>query len=314
MVIDAHSHLFQERHATELAVQASRDCARVPGLKLHSAKRSVHELGIDPEHLRQKMDEADITKIVTLPQEMTRIHGWSLGSNELAADLQRNFPDRIIGVASVEPLDERGRFNAIRIRQFEEAVKRDNLRGLLLTPPYGYYYADDKCVYPFYQKANELKVPVFFHQAAQIDQGNYPGFLVFKYCRPYVLDEVIADFPDMKMLLEHIGFPWTQEVLAMMMHAQNIYSDIASLFSRPTILAWNLMMAKEYGVLDRILYASDHIGTNLDEYAAQVVKEAHWCRTRLNQILEKAGWPTLTSAEIDGILGGNAKRLLDLTP
>ena len=46
--------------------------------------------------------------------------------------------------------------------------------------------------------------------------------------------------------------------LTLMVCNPNIYADLAMMYDRPTILTWNLVMAKEYGVIGRIMYASDY--------------------------------------------------------
>ena len=45
------------------------------------------------------------------------------------------------------------------------SLSRRGINGLLLTPPYGHYYSNDKRVYPFYEKAVELDIPIYFHHS-----------------------------------------------------------------------------------------------------------------------------------------------------
>ena len=99
-----------------------------------------------------------------------------------------------------------------------------------------------------------------------------------------------------------------------MKHAPNVYTDVCELFYRPTVLAWYLMMAKEYGVIDRVIWRSDydvywHDDYDFSGYFRKVKKETSWIRTDLNMILKRSGWPTLSQDEINGILGGNVKKL-----
>ena len=78
------------------------------------------------------------------------------------------------------------------------------------------------------------------------------------------------------------------------------------------MLAWHLTMAKEYGFLDRVMWGTDYVGEDADAYLASVAEEVGFYRDRLNPILESCGWPTLSEAEIDGLLGGNARSFLRL--
>ena len=127
-----------------------------------------------------------------------------------------------------------------------------------------------------------------------------------------MLDDIIIDFPELHINVEHMGYPWTQELLALMAHAPNVYADISALMRRPHLLAWNLVMAKEYGVLDRIFYGSDYVGEDAAYYLKLVKQELAWCTSELNEILTRSGWPTLTEEEIEGMLGGNVARFLKL--
>jgi len=66
------------------------------------------------------------------------------------------------------------------------------------------------------------------------------------------------DFPDLKVIVEHLNYPWYEELFFMMASSPNVYADIAMTYDRPHILSWNLVKAREFGVLDRIMYASDY--------------------------------------------------------
>jgi len=293
MIIDGHSHLFQARWP----------CDNLP--------QNIDALGeVDWQSLVDGLDEIGVEKVVTLAQEMTRVWDAWLGSNKLAADLQRKFPEQILGVTGAEPLDKQDKFNAERLKEIETSVKAHGLKGLLLTPPYGHYFANDKRVYPFYQKAVELDIPIYFHQAAQFGAT---VLAPMKYARPWLLDDIVIDFPDLRINVEHMGYPWTEELIAIMAHAPNVYTDISALFRRPTVLAWNLVLAKEYGVINRVIYGTDYVGSNIQDYLQQLKHEVAYCRAEINKTLKKSGWPKLTEEEIDGILGGNVARLLKIT-
>ena len=48
-----------------------------------------------------------------------------------------------------------------------------------------------------------------------------------KYSNPMHLDDVAFDFPDMKIILAHPSFPWTEEGLAVRQHQPNVYYDMS---------------------------------------------------------------------------------------
>lgn len=294
-MIDGHTHMLQGRRPLE------------------SLKRRVEDLDVNFADLFEKMDQIGLEKMVTLAQEMTRVSKAWLGSNDLTINLQEKFPKRIVGIIAAEPIDERDVFNIERLREFRSAVKEHGMKGLLFTPPYGHFYANDKKVYPFYEAAVELDVAIYFHQAGPAPRSRAPSYFVpLKYSRPIVLDDVAIDFPDLRINVEHMGYPWTEELLTIMRHAPNVYTDISQLLDRPTLLAWYLTMAKEYGVIDRVFWGSDYVGEDIVEYFKIVQGEITWISNNLNKSLTKSGWPTLTQEEIIGILSTNVRRLLKL--
>jgi len=281
---------------------------------LESLKRKVEDLkGVNLTELFEKMTEIGLEKMVTLAQEMTRVSRAWLGSNELTIDLQEKFPERIVGIIGAEPLDERDVFNTKRLRVVKSAVKEHGIRGLLFTPPYGHFYANDKRVYPFYEAAVDLDIAVYFHHAGGAGGGGGEAYFApLKYARPILLDDVVIDFPDLRINVEHMGYPWTEELLAIMKHAPNVYTDIAQLLDRPKLLAWYLAMAKEYGVIDRVLWGSDYVGEDVSEYFKIVQREIIWIRKDLNKTLKQSGWSTLSREEVDGLLTKNVRKLLKL--
>ncbi len=294
-IIDGHSHFYQTFAPTD------------------NLKQTVADIeGFDTERLFAELDALDITQVQTMPQDMTRRRGSWLGSNALSADLQRVGDGRMIGYASGEPLDTSDSFHRTNLEAVEVAVREHGLQGLLMTPPYGHYYANDAKIYPFYEKAIELDIPIYFHHSHMFGPARE---CPLKYARVWLLDDVIIDFPELRFNVEHMGYPWTEELLSMMGRAENVFTDITMFtdpyvgVGRPRILARNLGMARDYGVLDRVFYGSDYVGESLEEYVVLLRRELSWLQEHLNEEMEKAGYEPLNEAEINGLLRENARRL-----
>ena len=78
---------------------------------------------------------------------------------------------------------------------------------------------------------------------------------------------------------------------------------------RRLLLARNLGLAREYGVLDRVFYGSDYVGEDIDEYVARLERETTHIREGLNGDMERMGYPPLTPQEMEGVLAKNVLRL-----
>jgi len=297
-IIDGHSHMYQTFAAS------------------NKLKKSVKEIeGFNINLLLKRLDEIEVSQFQTMPQEMTRIQGQWLGSNELSADIQQSASTKVISFAAAEPLDAQGVFNRARLKEVEKAVVEKGLKGLLLTPSYGHYYSNDKRVYPFYEKAVELDIPIYLHHSHMFGS---PKNCPLKYARIWLLDDLTIDFPDLRFNVEHMGYPWTEELLAIMARSPNVYTDIAMFIDphvgigRRLLLARNLGMAREYGVLDRVFYGSDYVGENIDEYINLLQREIIYIKDGLNTDMEKLGYPSLTQQEMGGLLSKNVLKLWKL--
>lgn len=53
------------------------------------------------------------------------------------------------------------------------------------------------------------------------------GGVRLKYGQPILVDDVAVDFPDMKIILAHPSWPWTDESLSMALHKDNVFMDLS---------------------------------------------------------------------------------------
>ena len=87
----------------------------------------------------------------------------------------------------------------------ERAVKELGLRGIKIYPHSGFYPNDPRlnCVY---RRCAELNVPVVIHTGIKAVRWQW-----MKYNRPIYVDDVATNFPDLKVVMCHGGFPWVDE-------------------------------------------------------------------------------------------------------
>lgn len=119
------------------------------------------------------------------------------------------------------------------------------------------------------------------------------GGVKLKYGRPIpYLDDLAADFPNLQIVAAHPGWPWTEEVLAMVTHKPNVYMDLSGW--RPKHLPPSILSALKRGLADWALFGTDY----------PFIEPHVW----LDDFNELALDETLKAK----ILGGNAARLLGL--
>ncbi len=88
--------------------------------------------------------------------------------------------------------------------------------------------------------------------------------------------KVAADFPKCTFLIEHLGFPWTEELFGVMASCPNVWTDISMARARPHLLAWNLTMARDCGLFDRITWGTGYVGKRIDQWQAALKVDVDW--------------------------------------
>ena len=152
----------------------------------------------------QAFDDADIDIGVLLAPFLD--NGYSLGdaaslrrANEHLARLVQGHGDRMIGFAVVNP-SHPGAADDLR-----HAIETLGLGGCKMVPT-GWYPHDDH-VQPVFEAARELGIPLLFHSGIFIDGRSG------RFCRPAFF-EALRDHPGLKVTLAHLGWPWTDEAIA----------------------------------------------------------------------------------------------------
>jgi predicted TIM-barrel fold metal-dependent hydrolase len=160
----------------------------------------VHSRGDEKtSDIVRAMDEGEVEKMVLFaphgdtPEKMRE-------ATDFVAHIQAEAPDRILGFCWIEPRHEGA------VEELERAIADKKLVGCKMIPNHWYPY--DELVFPVYEKAQELRIPIIFHS------GILWGFEdSSRFCRPCFY-EALIHFPKLKFALAHIGWPWTDECLA----------------------------------------------------------------------------------------------------
>jgi uncharacterized protein len=139
-------------------------------------------------------------------------------SDEALVGLRKRFKDRLFGLTALEL----SRPVAQLVAQIKKAVTEHGLKGVVMEP--GYYtepdgrplWADNKKLYPIYETIIELDVFVM-HQSGIYAGPDYGA----NDWRP--VDRLLQDFPKLKFLLAHGGYPDVLAALALAVKHPNYY-------------------------------------------------------------------------------------------
>src|SRR5437870_2026502 len=111
-------------------------------------------------------------------------------------------------------------------------------------------------------------------------------------------------FPGLKMIIAHMGHPWIAETVVLIRKQPNFFADISALHYRPWQFYNALVCAKEYGVLNKLLFGSDYPYTNPDATIQDL--------RQVNRIAAGTNFPEFSSEEIEALIHSPTLQLLEL--
>ncbi len=126
-----------------------------------------------------------------------------------------------------------------------------------------------------------------------------------EYARPHLLDEVARAFPNLKIVVSQLGYPWVDEMLVLLGKHHNVYSDVAALLRRPWITYDALVRANQFQVIDKLLFGSDFPFTTAGECIETLYT--------INQVTMGTNMPTIPRESLRGIVERDALSLLGVT-
>jgi predicted TIM-barrel fold metal-dependent hydrolase len=184
-------------------------------------------------------------------------------SNEQVAAECAEHADVLIPFASVDP--HRGR---AAVRLVRRLAGEHGVRGFKFHPSLQGFHPNDRLAYPLYEAIAELELPALFHTGQTGIGAGVPGGggIRLKYSNPMDVDDVAADFPDLRIILAHPSFPWQDEALAVASHKPNVYIDLSGW--SPKYFPPQLVHYAEKLLSHKMLFGSDYPVITPDRWLA----------------------------------------------
>jgi predicted TIM-barrel fold metal-dependent hydrolase len=152
-------------------------------------------------------------------------------SNEEVAEWVAAHPTRFAGLGCVDlnrPMEA--------VRELRRCVQELGFKGLRVVPWLWEAPPTDRRYYPLFAACVELGVP-FFTQV-----GHTGPLRPSETGRPIpYIDQVALDFPELVIVGGHIGYPWTEEMVAVARKHPNVYIDTSAYVPRrypPELVAY----------------------------------------------------------------------------
>lgn len=214
--IDVHSHLSTE----EGSIQYSDEVRK--GMEAYYRFKTSYKT---EDEMAADFRKADVKGLI-IAWDSEHNMGTKPVPNDYVAKLCDKYPDVFIGGwCCVDPW--RGK---AAVMEVERSIKELGLMGVKFQGIAQAFFADDPMLYPIYETAVSLNVPVMFHTGTTGIGAGSPGGGGFKlkYTRPIPhIDNIGADFPKMKIIMAHYGWPWQDEQIAVLLHKTNVYCELS---------------------------------------------------------------------------------------
>ena len=166
-------------------------------------------------------------------------------SNDLVLECMHAFPDMFIGFYGFDPHKKME-----GVREFRRAVEQDGMRGASIEPCMAHLRSDDALYYPLYTVCCELNVPVIITAGLS---PFMPGVSI-EPMHPMYIDNVARDFPELRILISHGGYPWMLDAVAVAQRNVNVYLDFSTCVGK--LQSQVLMEAAGSVISNKVLFAS----------------------------------------------------------
>lgn len=192
------------------------------------------------------LNRHNVVKAVITGRDCETTYG-AKSNNESVTEFVSKYPDKFIGFIGLDPHKGMG-----AIEELKASVNDLGMRGAAVDPYLAQIYANDAKYYPIYSKCCELDIPIVFTTGPATLVPN----AIIDHVAPRYIDFVARDFPELKIIISHGGYPWVNETIIVVERNRNVYVDLSEYEFSPMAEAY--IQAANTMIPDKILYASAH--------------------------------------------------------
>ncbi|MFX0021764.1 MAG: amidohydrolase family protein [Candidatus Hermodarchaeota archaeon] len=226
----------------------------------------IRKLTMPVEKFVEQLDKMGVEKVVIFNLDEETPSGIAGLPNDYYANIVKQFPEKFIGFAGIDPLKKKKALKEIK-RSYDLG-----LRGIAVRPFMFQIPPSHKKMYPIYSACVDLNIPIWFHISINYSTNT------MEVERPIYLDIVAQDFPDLKIIAGHGGWPWVNEMVAVAWRNPNVFIDIASYLPKYIGMkgtGWESLIHYGNSILqDRVLFGSTWLfmGMSIKQLADEVMK------------------------------------------
>jgi predicted TIM-barrel fold metal-dependent hydrolase len=174
-------------------------------------------------------------------------------TNDYVHAMWKRHPERIIQAwGALEPAKKNV------FEDTEKAIRQLGLLGFHFHPIMQHFAVDDRRYYPLFELIDALGAAVMIDVGTTGMGAGMPGGhgAIIRHAHPAGIDRLAADFPSLKIIMAHPGWPWVDETTAVALHKGNVYWEMSGW--APKYFPGNLKVDMRGRLQDKIMFGSDY--------------------------------------------------------
>lgn len=227
---------------------------------------------------------------IDIPEQEPWYHG---NLNDGIATFVDAYPDRLIGFMALHPYDPKA------LDELERCHSDLGMVGVKQGANYQNFDPFDPRALAIYAEAEKRGLPIMLHQGTSPIRD-----APIRYAHPLLIDELAMRYPDLKIIMAHLGHPWQTETCVVIRKHPNVFTDLSGNFYRPFSFWEQMVKATEWNVLDKILFGSDYPITTVQETIDHI--------RGVNEIVAGTKLPRVPEDKLEEIIHRDSLALLGL--
>jgi predicted TIM-barrel fold metal-dependent hydrolase len=206
--------------------------------------------------------------------------------NDYVANVARRYPDKVLPVAGIDPMDASWADDLDRARALGHVA-------ITVSPSLQGYAPSHSRAMRVWERCADARIPVIVSRV-----GPLPGQALLEFERPVLWDEPLRHLPNLTLVFAGLGAPFFEETLVLLAKHARTFAQLAGAARRPLDAYRWLSAAIDAGVADRLLFAS---GFPFDTPAAAIER-----LFTLNTVVHGTTLPGIPRRDIEAIVRRDA--------
>lgn len=280
MIVDLHTRIWNSVDALGDAVARQARRTREDPSKALTASFDVHEMAMAP------------VSVAVVHGLDSHLLDARLDAEAVAAEVARS-PDTLLGFVGLDPLSDDP------LDRLTAAVDEHGCVGVNLCPSAGGFHPARTETMELLDAVAARGLPVYVEAGAQL-----AAEAKLEFAQPFLLDEVLRTYPDMKVVISGFGEPWPNQTVALLRKHANAFTDVSGLLSRPWQLYNALVSAWQAGVMDQVLFGSGFPGAEPERAIVTLYS--------VNSLTQGTPLPSIPREQLRGVVERDTLTLLGL--